>query len=76
MLCVLKDILPLNNAITSLIYESNKLLKGVGQQCDKIHACENDCVLLWKEHKDASQCPNCGTSHRKKNTENIPSKVF
>ncbi|XP_023758264.1 uncharacterized protein LOC111906726 [Lactuca sativa] len=76
LLCVLKDILPSNNTIPSSIYESKKLLNGVGLQYEKIHACENDCVLFWKEHKDASQCPTCGTSHWKKNTKNVPSKVL
>ena len=76
LLSVLKDILPSNNTIPSSIYESKKLLKGVGLQYEKIHACENDCVLFWKEHKDASQCPTCGTSRWKKNSKNIPSKVL
>ncbi|XP_023759479.1 uncharacterized protein LOC111907900 [Lactuca sativa] len=76
LLSVLKDILPSNNTIPSSIYESKKLLKGVGLQYEKIHACENDFVLFWKEHKDASQCPTCGTSRWKKNTKNVPSKVL
>ena len=76
LLSVLKDILPSNNTIPSSIYESKKLLKGVGLQYEKIHACENDCVLFWKEHKDASHCPTCGTSRWKKNSKNVPSKVL
>ncbi|XP_035845189.1 uncharacterized protein LOC118491477 [Helianthus annuus] len=76
LLGVLKDILPSNNTIPDSLYEAKKLLKGVGLKYEKIHACENDCVLFWKEHKDASQCPTCGTSRWKKNTKNVPSKVL
>ncbi|XP_039047286.1 uncharacterized protein LOC120187699 [Hibiscus syriacus] len=76
LLGALKYVLPLNNRIPNSLYDAKKLLKGVGLQYEKIHACENDCVLFWKEHKNASQCPTCGTSHWKKNTKNVPSKVL
>ncbi|KAE8701949.1 hypothetical protein F3Y22_tig00110503pilonHSYRG00256 [Hibiscus syriacus] len=76
LLGALKDVLPLNNRIPNSLYDAKKLLKGVGLQYEKIHECENDCVLFWKEHKDASQCPTCGTSRWKKNTKNVPSKVL
>ncbi|KAE8682326.1 hypothetical protein F3Y22_tig00111254pilonHSYRG00002 [Hibiscus syriacus] len=71
-----KDVSPLNNRIPNSLYDAKKLLKGVGLQYEKIPACENDCVLFWKEHKEASQCPICGTSRWKKNTKNVPSKVL
>ncbi|XP_076954104.1 uncharacterized protein LOC143628377 [Bidens hawaiensis] len=76
LLGAIKDVLPLDSTIPSSIYEAKKLLKGVGLQYEKIHACENDCILFWKEHKDASRCPTCGASRWKNNTENVPSKVL
>ncbi|XP_076905922.1 uncharacterized protein LOC143561837 [Bidens hawaiensis] len=42
LLGALKDVLPLDSTIHSSIYEAKKLLKGVGLQYEKIHACEND----------------------------------
>ncbi|KAE8727748.1 hypothetical protein F3Y22_tig00005377pilonHSYRG00070 [Hibiscus syriacus] len=76
LLGALKDVLPLKNRILNSLYDAKKLLKGVGLQYEKSHACENDYVLFWKEHKDAYQCPTCGTSRSKKNTKNVPSKVL
>ncbi|XP_076937171.1 uncharacterized protein LOC143604642 [Bidens hawaiensis] len=76
LLDALKSVLPIDNTIPSSIYEAKKLLKGVGLQYEKIHACENDCVLFWKEHKDSSHCPTCGASRWKNNTKNVPSKVL
>ncbi|KAL4555368.1 hypothetical protein LXL04_037986 [Taraxacum kok-saghyz] len=72
----IKDTLPENNTMPSSLYGTKKLLKGVGLQYEKIHACPNDCVLFRKEHKDASECPTCRTSRWKKNTTNVPSKVL
>ncbi|KAE8725780.1 hypothetical protein F3Y22_tig00008145pilonHSYRG00058 [Hibiscus syriacus] len=76
LLGALKDVLPLNNRIPKSLYDAKKLLKGVGLQYEKIHACENDCVLFWKEHKDVSQYLTFGTSRWKKDTKNVPSKVL
>ncbi|KAL4583874.1 hypothetical protein LXL04_008459 [Taraxacum kok-saghyz] len=76
LLRAIKDTLPENNTMPSSLYEAKKLLKGVGLQYEKIHACPNDCVLFRKEHKDASECPTFRTSRWKKNTKNVPSKVL
>ncbi|KAK9071565.1 hypothetical protein SSX86_007993 [Deinandra increscens subsp. villosa] len=76
LLGALKKILPSNNTILSSVYEAKKLLKGIGLQYEKFHASENDCVLFWNEHKDASECPTCGTSRWTKNTKNVPRKVM
>nr|XP_043630239.1 uncharacterized protein LOC122601551 [Erigeron canadensis] len=76
LLGVLKDVLPLNNTIPISIYEAKKFLKGITLDYEKIHACENDCVLFWNEHKDISICPTCGTSRWKKNTKDVPRKVM
>lgn len=71
----LNDVLPSNNTIPKSIYEAKKLLKGISIEYIKYHACENDCVLFWDEHKDASQCPTCGTSRWKENSKKVPRKV-
>ena len=71
----LNDVLPSNNTIPKSIYEAKKLLKGISIEYIKYHACENDCVLFWGEHEDASQCPTCGTSRWKENSKKVPRKV-
>jgi hypothetical protein len=29
---------------------------------EKIDACEKNCMLFWKEHKDDTECMHCGRS--------------
>ena len=75
LLAALRDVLPPDNTIPKSLYESKKLLKGVGLEYKKFHSCENDCILYMDQHKDATECPKCGTSCWKEKTK-IPSKVF
>ena len=42
-----------------------KTLKDLGMNVKGIHACENDCILFWKEYEDALECPHCNTSRFK-----------
>ena len=61
-----------------------KMAKGVGLGYVKIHACENDCILFWKEHAKKDVCPNCDTSRWKlensspsgKHVHRVPRKVL
>ncbi|KAK9073333.1 hypothetical protein SSX86_007657 [Deinandra increscens subsp. villosa] len=76
LLGALKTVLPAKNTIPSSMYEAKKMLKGIGLEYEKFHACENDCVLFWNEYRDASECPTCGTSRWKTNTKNVPRKVL
>ena len=75
LLAALRDVLPPDNTIPKSLYESKKLLKGVGLEYKKFHSCENDCIVYMDQHKDATECPKCGTSRWKEKTQ-IPSKVF
>src|SRR5438270_8600565 len=43
-------------------YEASKLVKALGFDYEKIHACPNDCILYRKDHADLSECPKCGVS--------------
>src|SRR3954471_1955474 len=43
-------------------YEASKLVKALGFEYEKIHACPNDCILYRKDHADLSECPKCGVS--------------
>lgn len=42
-----------------------KMLKDLGMKVNCIHACENDCILFWKENANAFECPYCHTSRFK-----------
>jgi Zn ribbon nucleic-acid-binding protein len=43
-------------------YEAKIFLKDMGLGYEKIPACRNDCMLLWKGNKDLDSCVKCGQS--------------
>ena len=45
--------------IPTSYYETKKMLCDLGLGYESIHACENDCVLFWKENVDADKCLIC-----------------
>ncbi|XP_042957921.1 uncharacterized protein LOC122293417 [Carya illinoinensis] len=59
--------------------ESRSLERGLGFKHDKIHACPNDCILLWKENATLNECPVCKASRWMPNAHGscvIPQKVL
>ncbi|XP_056697938.1 uncharacterized protein [Spinacia oleracea] len=54
--------------------ESKNIIKDLGLDYKKIHACPNDCILYRKEYEGADVCPKCETSRWK--SKNIPAKVL
>ncbi|XP_057526403.1 uncharacterized protein LOC130805635 [Amaranthus tricolor] len=50
-------------------YEAKKFIKDLGLDYYKIDACENDCILYWKEHEKLIECPTCGLSRWKQEKE-------
>ncbi|XP_020245207.1 uncharacterized protein LOC109823336 [Asparagus officinalis] len=54
-------------------------MSNLGLNCEKMHACPNDCVLYWKENSYKKECPTCGVCTYKKKAHisknNIPLKV-
>ena len=70
-------------------YEATKLVKALGLDYEKIHACPNDCMLYYKENKNLQCCSKCGVSRwrRKKHStaavtsdnmfeDKVPAKVL
>ena len=43
-------------------YEAKKYLRALGLGYESIHACQNDCILFWKEHANLQSCPVCKSS--------------
>ncbi|KAL6570373.1 hypothetical protein OROMI_014887 [Orobanche minor] len=60
---------------------AKKVIKDLGLDYEKIHACPNDCMIYWGENKNEVSCRTCGAS-RWRDEENaiaknkIPSKVM
>ena len=56
------DLIPSNHAMPKDLYQSKKMLAGLGMNYEKIDACEDNCMLFWKENKDDTHCIYCGKS--------------
>jgi hypothetical protein len=44
------------------LYQSKKIVSGLGMNYEKIDACGKNCMLFWKEHQDDTECMHCGRS--------------
>ena len=59
---------------------AKKIIKDLGLDYKKIHACPNDCMLYWAENEDKDVCNSCGISRweeEKKGTrDNDPEKLI
>ncbi|XP_020254313.1 uncharacterized protein LOC109831399 [Asparagus officinalis] len=79
LLKFLKDSMPVGNNVPDSWYEAQKIMSNLGLNCEKMHACPNDCVLYWKENSYKKECPTCGVCTYKKKAHisknNIPLKV-
>jgi len=56
------DLLPSNHKMPKDLYQSKKILAGLGMNYEKIDACENNCMLFWKEHENDTHCMHCNAS--------------
>jgi len=84
LLELLNDAFPDGSAVAKTFHEAKKLVKSIGIGYTSIHACENDCILYWKENIDLNSCPKCKVSRWKstrksldgKHVYNVPKKVL
>ena len=78
----LRRLLPEGNKLPTSMYEAKKTLSTLGMDYEKIHACENDCVLYRHEYEDENFCPVCQQARWKKGKEpkdgknGVPKKVL
>jgi hypothetical protein len=56
------DLLPLNHKILENLYHSKKIVSSLGMNYEKIDACENNCMLFWRDHENDTHCMHCGKS--------------
>ncbi|XP_028189754.1 uncharacterized protein LOC114376042 [Glycine soja] len=68
LLLLLKNMLPEDNTLPKNHYEAKKILCPVGMEYQKIHACPNDCILYRHEYAELRNCPTCGVSRYKVNS--------
>ena len=59
LLELLKEALPDANKLPKSFYEAKNIIRDLGLDYVRIHACKNDCVLFWKEHEHREECPEC-----------------
>ena len=60
LLNLISDVLPENHKMPKDMYQSKKLLSGLGMDYEKIDVCENNCMLFWKETAGEKKCTVCG----------------
>ncbi|XP_071926137.1 uncharacterized protein [Coffea arabica] len=77
LLKFLNQVFPMAS-IPSSYYDAKNLIRELGLKCEKIHACENDCALYWKENESLDHCPNekCKAPRYKSPGSKIPRKVL
>jgi hypothetical protein len=56
------DLIPAKHNITKDLYQSKKIVVGLGMNYEKIDLCERNCMLFWNEHKDDIESIHCGRS--------------
>jgi hypothetical protein len=75
---VIDHILMKHNMLKDL-YQSKKIVVGLCMKYEKIDVCEKNCMLFWKEHKDAIKCMHCSRSRyvkvRSKDGDSVTIKV-
>ena len=80
LLFLLGDVFPEGHKLPSNYYAVKKMVKKLSLEYDKIHACENDCMLFYGEDKDLEIYKYCELSRYKVATNygghTIPRKVL
>jgi hypothetical protein len=52
LLNLISEILPPNHKLPKDMYQSKKLLSGLGMDYEKIDVCQNNCMLFWGKYID------------------------
>jgi hypothetical protein len=56
------DFIPTMHNMPKDLYQSKKIVSGLGMNYEKIDVCEKNCMLFCMEHKDDIKCMYCGRS--------------
>jgi hypothetical protein len=60
LLNLISDVFPENHKMPKDMYQSKKLLSGLGMDYEKIDVCDNNCMLFCKETTSEKKCIVCG----------------
>jgi hypothetical protein len=60
LLNLISDVILENHKMPKDLYQSKKLLSGLGMDNEKIDVCDNNCMLFWKETTSEKKCTVCG----------------
>jgi hypothetical protein len=53
------DLIPSNHNMPKDLYHCKKIVASLGMNYQKIDACEDNCMLFWKEHEKTTHCIHC-----------------
>ena len=73
LLYLLKEAFPFAK-LPKNFQEAKSIVRDLGLDYKKIHACPNDCMLYWKEHEKENFCSKCKVSRWK--SDKVPAKVL
>ncbi|KAK1405700.1 hypothetical protein POM88_005305 [Heracleum sosnowskyi] len=62
LLLLLGDVFPEGHKLPFNYYDVKKMVKKLNMGYEKIHACENDCMLFYGDDKDLENCKYCELS--------------
>jgi hypothetical protein len=71
LLQFLNNLLPKANVLPQSTYQAKKIVCPLGLKVEKIHACQNDCMLFHNEDAILEEFRIYGTSRYKQNDKNI-----
>ena len=69
----MRDLLPKGNELPKNTYHAKQIICSLGLDVEKIHACQNDCMLFHNGDADLEACHVCGVSRYKHNVDDIDS---
>jgi hypothetical protein len=76
---LISDIIPKLHKVPKDMYQSKKLLSGVGMKDEKIDVCPDNYLLFSKEHAKDKKCSKCGKSWfikvMNKDSDNVMTEV-
>ena len=76
LLQFLSSVFPHIDHIPSSWSNCKQLLKDLGLEYEKIHACPNHCILYWGEKERQESYDKCGSSRWKNSEKKLPAKVL
>jgi hypothetical protein len=56
------DVIPTKHNMPKNLYQSKKIVVGLGMNYEKIDVYVKNCMLFWKEYKNDIECMHCGRS--------------